>query len=110
MSCLLEEVYLILMWRELCLDDRVMQDNNWGNRDREKEENNRINRRNYHLEFVCKTLGITTYGMSDITTKQRIEINSNQKLLFILFNGCLTFLLEPHFNRPLGYINKEISN
>ena len=35
---------------------------------------------------------------------------SNHKLLFILFNGCLTFLVETLFNRPLGYINKEISN
>jgi hypothetical protein len=43
---------------DVCFDTRLMQDNNWGNRDREKE--NITNPRNHHLEFACKTLGITT--------------------------------------------------
>ena len=41
-------------------DILVMQDNNWGNRDNEKEDKNRKNFRNHHLESACKTLGITT--------------------------------------------------
>ena len=26
-------------WKEVCSDTKLMQENNWGNRDREKEEN-----------------------------------------------------------------------
>ena len=32
----------------------MMQDNIWGNRDREKGENNSTNPRNHHLESGCK--------------------------------------------------------
>ena len=65
----------------------------------EKNDRNRTNPGNHHLESACKTLGIITYEVFGITTKQRIEINSNKKLLFIIFNDCLTILVEPLFNR-----------
>jgi hypothetical protein len=26
-------------WKEVCSDTKLMQENNWGNRDKEKEEN-----------------------------------------------------------------------
>ena len=46
---------------------------------------------------------------TQITTIKIRDI-SNHKLLFILFNGCLTLLMKPLFNRPLGYTNKKIFN
>ena len=41
-------------------DTKLMQDNHWGNRDREKKNKNGTNLRNHHLESVYKTVGITT--------------------------------------------------
>uniref|UniRef100_A0A2N9I685 Uncharacterized protein n=1 Tax=Fagus sylvatica TaxID=28930 RepID=A0A2N9I685_FAGSY len=41
-------------------DTKLMQDNNWGNRDREKKNKNGTNLRNHHLESIYKTVGITT--------------------------------------------------
>ena len=33
---------------EVCFDTKLMQDNYWGNKDNEKEENNSTNPRNHH--------------------------------------------------------------
>ncbi len=41
-------------------DTKLMQENNWGNRDREKKNKNGTNLRNHHLESIYKTVGITT--------------------------------------------------
>ena len=53
--------FSLFLWYDLTsYKDHVMQENNWGNRDRQKKNKNRTNPRNHHLESACKTLGITT--------------------------------------------------
>ena len=51
----------------------LMQDNNEKQDKCEKEDRNRTNPKNHHLESAYKTLGITTFRVFGITTKQRRE-------------------------------------
>ena len=58
----------------------------------------------------AKLLALSPKGyLASPPNKEKRHV-SNHKLLFMLFNGCLTLLLEPLFNRSLDYINKEIPN
>ena len=40
---------------EVCFDTKLMQDNNWENRDRKNKENNSRNPKYHHLRSVCIT-------------------------------------------------------
>ena len=68
--------FFVWLWgklgSKLGSDTKLMQDNNGKNRINGKRDRNKQNKpTNHYLESTCKILGITTLGVSGITTKRR---------------------------------------